>query len=125
MNEWELKSLPICLPSSLALRFITVDQKKYGPDDVVAGKQAAKEELRRRLNLRFDDRPVVGIVTRLTAQKGIHLIKHAIWRTLERGGQVGEGRARGRECLLGTGGGRERSGSTFTVVALQWEGHHA
>ena len=33
------------------------------------------------------DVPVVGVVTRLTHQKGIHLIKHAAWRTLERGGQ--------------------------------------
>ncbi|CAI5473010.1 unnamed protein product [Closterium sp. Yama58-4] len=61
---------------------------RYSSEEVVEGKRAAKDELRRRLNLRFDDRPVVGIVTRLTAQKGIHLIKHAIWRTLDRGGQV-------------------------------------
>jgi hypothetical protein len=33
------------------------------------------------------DVPLVGCVTRLTHQKGIHLIKHAAWRTLERGGQ--------------------------------------
>ena len=31
--------------------------------------------------------PIVGCVTRLTHQKGIHLIKHAAWRTMERGGQ--------------------------------------
>lgn len=31
--------------------------------------------------------PIVGCVTRLVHQKGIHLIKHAAWRTLERGGQ--------------------------------------
>ncbi|GJP84436.1 hypothetical protein CLOP_g14493 [Closterium sp. NIES-67] len=61
---------------------------RYSAEEVVEGKRAARDELRRRLNLRFDDRPVVGIVTRLTAQKGIHLIKHAIWRTLDRGGQV-------------------------------------
>jgi starch synthase len=30
---------------------------------------------------------VVSVVTRLVHQKGIHLIKHAAWRTLERGGQ--------------------------------------
>lgn len=29
----------------------------------------------------------VSVVTRLVHQKGIHLIKHAAWRTLERGGQ--------------------------------------
>ena len=33
------------------------------------------------------DAPVVSCVTRLVHQKGIHLIKHAAWRTLERGGQ--------------------------------------
>eukprot|EP00884_Botryococcus_braunii_P007192 jgi/Botrbrau1/16474/Bobra.0142s0068.1 len=31
--------------------------------------------------------PLVGVVSRLTAQKGIHLIKHTAYRTLERGGQ--------------------------------------
>jgi starch synthase len=31
--------------------------------------------------------PQVSVVTRLVHQKGIHLIKHAAWRTLERGGQ--------------------------------------
>ena len=31
--------------------------------------------------------PQVAVVTRLTHQKGIHLIKHAAWRTLGRGGQ--------------------------------------
>ncbi|CAI5953428.1 unnamed protein product [Closterium sp. NIES-64] len=65
---------------------------KYSSAEVVEGKQAAKAELRARLNLRSftpsEDRPLVGIVTRLTAQKGIALIKHALWRTLDRGGQV-------------------------------------
>ena len=51
------------------------------------GKAAAKAELRRRMNLSTSDVPLVGVVTRLTHQKGIHLIKHAAWRTLERGGQ--------------------------------------
>ena len=39
------------------------------------------------MNLSNADAPIVGVVTRLTHQKGIHLIKHAAWRTLERGGQ--------------------------------------
>lgn len=51
------------------------------------GKAAAKAELRRRMNLSNANVPLVGVVTRLTHQKGIHLIKHAAWRTLERGGQ--------------------------------------
>ena len=60
----------------------------YTSENVSEGKRAAKEELQSRLGLAKIDRPLVGIVTRLTAQKGIHLIKHAIWKTLERGGQV-------------------------------------
>ena len=29
----------------------------------------------------------VGCITRLVPQKGVHLIRHAIYRTLEQGGQ--------------------------------------
>ncbi|KAL6332130.1 hypothetical protein AAG906_001844 [Vitis piasezkii] len=60
----------------------------YTSDNVVEGKRAAKEALQQRLGLKKSDFPLVGIITRLTHQKGIHLIKHAIWRTLERNGQV-------------------------------------
>lgn len=60
----------------------------YTSENVVEGKKAAKEALQQRLGLRRADLPTVGIITRLTHQKGIHLIKHAIWRTLDRGGQV-------------------------------------
>uniref|UniRef100_M4DTJ3 starch synthase n=1 Tax=Brassica campestris TaxID=3711 RepID=M4DTJ3_BRACM len=60
----------------------------YTSENVLEGKRAAKEELQKRLGLKSSDLPLVGIITRLTHQKGIHLIKHAIWRTLERNGQV-------------------------------------
>lgn len=60
----------------------------YTSENVVEGKKAAKEALQQRLSLKKVDVPVVGIISRLTHQKGIHLIKHAIWRTLERNGQV-------------------------------------
>lgn len=59
----------------------------YTVESLEAGKAAAKAELRHRMGLSSADVPVVGCVTRLTHQKGIHLIKHAAWRTLERGGQ--------------------------------------
>jgi len=62
----------------------------YNSSNVVEGKRAAKEELRRRLNLsgwEAENKPLVGVVSRLTAQKGVHLIKHTAWRTLDRGGQ--------------------------------------
>ncbi|KAL4419296.1 hypothetical protein ABPG77_001628 [Micractinium sp. CCAP 211/92] len=59
----------------------------YTADSVVEGKAAAKAELRKRMQLSNADVPIVGCVTRLTHQKGIHLIKHAAWRALERGAQ--------------------------------------
>jgi len=53
-----------------------------------AGKSAAREALRQRLGLTgWGDKPLVGVVTRLTKQKGTHLIAHSCWKTLERGGQ--------------------------------------
>ncbi|OEL13912.1 Soluble starch synthase 3, chloroplastic/amyloplastic [Dichanthelium oligosanthes] len=60
----------------------------YTPETVIEGKSAAKKALQQKLGLQQNDVPIVGIITRLTAQKGIHLIKHAMKRTLERNGQV-------------------------------------
>lgn len=62
-------------------------RRNYGAEDAAAGKGAAKAELRARMGLGAADVPLVAVVTRLTHQKGIHLIKHAAWRTLERGAQ--------------------------------------
>ena len=46
-------------------------RRHYGPNDVVEGKKAARQALRDALGLTgWDDRPIVGVVTRLTAQKG-------------------------------------------------------
>lgn len=59
----------------------------YDSKSEAEGKAAAKAELRKHMSLSSADVPLVGVVTRLTHQKGIHLIKHAAWRTLERGGQ--------------------------------------
>ncbi len=63
-------------------------QMHYTSENVVEGKNAAKRALQQRFGLQQTDVPIVGIITRLTAQKGIHLIKHALHRTLERNGQV-------------------------------------
>jgi starch synthase len=63
-------------------------QVPYDAQNIVDGKKAAKRELQHRLGLREADRPMVGIITRLTAQKGVDLIKHGLWRALERGAQV-------------------------------------
>ncbi|MBA0598878.1 hypothetical protein Gorai_005120, partial [Gossypium raimondii] len=66
-------------------KFIPVS---YNSENVIEGKQAAKKALQQRLGLKKSDLPLVGIISRLTHQKGIHLIKHAISRTLELNGQV-------------------------------------
>lgn len=58
------------------------------PDTCEPGKAAARAALRARLNLTgWEDRFIVAVVSRLTAQKGMHLIKHAAFKTIERGGQ--------------------------------------
>jgi len=60
----------------------------YTAANVEEGKKAARQKLRERLGLtNWGDKFMVGVVSRLTTQKGTHLIKHAAWRALERGGQ--------------------------------------
>jgi starch synthase len=57
----------------------------YGIHDL-SGKTACKRDLLERYNLPVDlDKPVIAIVSRLTAQKGIDLIAQAVWRMLETG----------------------------------------
>ncbi|XP_022715603.1 probable starch synthase 4, chloroplastic/amyloplastic isoform X2 [Durio zibethinus] len=53
------------------------------------GKAENKAAMRRHLGLLSadDQQPLVGCITRLVPQKGVHLIRHAIYRTLEMGGQ--------------------------------------
>lgn len=74
MDIWDPSSDP-CLPVH------------FTEEDSVQGKLASKRALREKLNLADGDVPIVGCVTRLTHQKGIHLIKHAAWRAMERGAQ--------------------------------------
>ncbi|KAK8330975.1 hypothetical protein V6Z12_A10G042900, partial [Gossypium hirsutum] len=61
---------------------------QYSANDM-QGKAENKAAMRRNLGLSSadDQRPLVGCITRLVPQKGVHLIKHAIYRTLEMGGQ--------------------------------------
>lgn len=60
----------------------------------VAGKKALQAYVRAQLGLRPSEGPLVICVTRLVPQKGAHLIRHAIFRTIEKGGQF---------VLLGSG----------------------
>ncbi|CAN1141205.1 Probable starch synthase 4, chloroplastic/amyloplastic [Linum perenne] len=57
--------------------------------NALEGKAANKTAIRRDLGLSTanDRQPLVGCITRLVPQKGVHLIRHAIYRTLELGGQ--------------------------------------
>eukprot|EP01018_Ginkgo_biloba_P034494 Gb_31278 [translate_table: standard] len=61
---------------------------QYSVDDL-NGKAANKEALRKFLGLAVVGAamPLVGCITRLVPQKGIHLIQRAIYQTLEYGGQ--------------------------------------
>ena len=59
------------------------------------GKALCKRYLQRGLGLEVDPKvPIIACITRLVPQKGIHLIRHAIGRTAELGGQF---------VLLGSG----------------------
>lgn len=59
----------------------------YTAENVVEGKAAARRALAERFNLAGGrDVPMIGVISRLTGQKGVHLIKHAAWRTVDRGG---------------------------------------
>ena len=61
----------------------------------VLGKQKCKIALQKMLNLKVQkDKPIFGIVTRLTEQKGLHLVLEGVEDILKQGGQI---------VLLGSG----------------------
>ncbi|XP_020577383.1 probable starch synthase 4, chloroplastic/amyloplastic isoform X2 [Phalaenopsis equestris] len=61
---------------------------QYSSDDL-QGKTENKSALRMQLELSSADafQPMVCCITRLVPQKGVHLIRHAIYQTMELGGQ--------------------------------------
>lgn len=62
--------------------------KGYTAETVEDGKAAARKALRQRVGLtEWGDKPLVGVVTRLTKQKGTHLIAHSAFRAMDRGAQ--------------------------------------
>jgi starch synthase len=62
-----------------------IDKSKLGL--VLAGKKENKRQLRTHLRLKESEAPIIAVVTRLVPQKSPELIKHALNRTLEKGGQ--------------------------------------
>ena len=80
------QSRDTCGLTRLTLFFLSY--QNYDAETFKRGKAAARSELATRLGMEFDEsKPLIGVVARLTHQKGIHLIKHACWRSLEKGGQ--------------------------------------
>lgn len=64
--------------------------KHYSPKNkelFFKNKNICKDYLKKRLNLTLENRPLIGIVSRLVHQKGIELIIQAMHRTVENGGQ--------------------------------------
>jgi starch synthase len=59
---------------------------RFGVDSV-DGKYANKRALRHRLMLADNDKPIVAFIGRLDPQKGLDLVRHAIFYSLERGAQ--------------------------------------
>src|SRR5829696_6460646 len=84
----------------------------YAVDDAPDGKAAAKAALRQRFGLaEGEGGPLFGMVTRLTPQKGCHLLLAALPGLLARGG---------RFVLLGSGDPALEAG--FTAAAQTWRG---
>ena len=60
--------------------------QRYGPDSI-DGRYVNKGVLRERFMLRHEYKPIVAYVGRLDGQKGVHLIRHAIFYALAEGAQ--------------------------------------
>ncbi len=65
----------------------------FSADDL-SGKAVCRSEVLRDFGLSEDDRPVIAMVGRLTAQKGLDLVKEVIYNVLDSGARV---------VMLGTG----------------------
>jgi starch synthase len=86
--------------------------RPYGEANAIAGKQAAKAGLQRRLGLEpIDNPPLFGAVSRLTPQKGLDLVLAGLPALVAAGGQL---------ALLGSGDGDLEQ--AFTAAAEQYRG---
>lgn len=59
---------------------------RYGAENI-DGKYENKRALRHRLMLADNEKPIAAFIGRLDPQKGLELVRHAIFYTLEQGGQ--------------------------------------
>ncbi|MCC5831895.1 MAG: glycogen synthase [Chlamydiales bacterium] len=81
----------------------------------LAGKERVKKELRKRLSLADEECPLVVAITRLVPQKGPELIKAALLRTLEWGGQF---------VLLGSALDEKTHGQFYNLKRKLTGSHH-
>ncbi len=72
------------LPAHFSPREVPTNKKDRNTLDK---KAYIKNNLRERLFLAEEHRPILGCIARLVPQKGIELIKHSLYHTLDRGGQ--------------------------------------
>lgn len=87
-NHWWRCCASFCGQQTAHHQFFFVFFTCTHTETVEEGKRRAREALRQRLNLTgWNDKVMVGVVSRLTPQKGVQLIKHAAYKTLDRGGQ--------------------------------------
>jgi starch synthase len=90
----------------------TLLPRRYGIDDAVAGKAAAKAALQRRLGLAVEpDAPLFGAVTRLSPQKGFDLLLPVLPRLIGDGAQL---------AVLGSGDADLEAG--FAAAAATYPG---
>lgn len=78
-----------------------------------AGKRQVQYFLRERLSLEHGSKPIVSSIARLIPQKGIELMKYALFRTLDKGGQF---------ILLGTSP-YPAIQSEFLEIKHRFQGH--
>lgn len=75
------KHLPSHYSTETAQKFVSAHHS-------IEGKKQAKMALQERLKLDpSEPRPIIGVVSRLVPQKGVHIILHAIRSVVEKGGQ--------------------------------------
>lgn len=100
----------------------------YTPTSALEAKATCKKYVQRGLGLAEDlDRPLVCCITRLVPQKGIHLIRHAIWRTIEQGGQfvlLGSGHADGDFRAMAEGELKNHSHAKLLVMYSEQLSHY-
>jgi starch synthase len=77
--------------NGIDFEFWSPDVDKYIPNNYTTEdfeqKAYNKKALRERLNLDDSDKPLIAYIGRLDAQKGVHLVHHAIYHALERQAQ--------------------------------------